>query len=105
MAREYGRWTWRAIRRCRRRGWFLDRRFCTMARFSWPHATSMRGTKPRRWWCVSENNEERIMKIQWILAVVLAMGARILAADAPSGIIVDKENKKITIPSKIAPRK
>ena len=45
------------------------------------------------------------MRIHWILAVVLAMGARLLAADAPSGIVVDKEKKTITIPSKIAPRK
>jgi hypothetical protein len=45
------------------------------------------------------------MRIQWILAIVLAMGVRAFAADAPSGIVVDKEKKSVTIPAKIAPRK
>ena len=45
------------------------------------------------------------MRIHWILAVVLTMGAKVLAADAPSGIVVDAAKKSITIPAKIAPRK
>src|SRR6266568_4755129 len=94
MARECGPWIWRATRPWRRLGWCLDRRFCTMGKFSSPLATSRPGTKRRRWWCVSENNEEQVMKIHWILA-----------ADAPSGVIVDKDKKTVTVPCKIAPRK
>src|SRR5205823_10418689 len=45
------------------------------------------------------------MRITAILLVALLAVGNVLAADAPSGIIVDKEKKMITIPSKIAPRK
>ena len=45
------------------------------------------------------------MKFHWIIAVALAMGANLFAADAPPGIVVDTANKSITVPAKIAPRK
>ncbi|HEV8606704.1 MAG TPA: YdjY domain-containing protein [Tepidisphaeraceae bacterium] len=45
------------------------------------------------------------MRMSWILAAAMVMSAQVLAADAPSGIIVDKEKKSITIPAKVAPRK
>src|SRR5437870_13646784 len=73
--------------------------------FSSPLATSRRGTKRKRWWFVSENNEERDMRIHWILAVVLAMGAKAFEADPAGGVIVDKDKKTVTVPCKIAPRK
>src|SRR4051812_20914057 len=58
MGRGRGRLIWRPILLWRRREWFLARRFCTMEKYSSPRATSTRGTKRRRPWCVSENNEE-----------------------------------------------
>ena len=45
------------------------------------------------------------MKIQWILAIALTMGANVFAADAPAGIVVDAAKKSVTIPAKVAPRK
>jgi len=45
------------------------------------------------------------MKMLWILVVGFLMAADVFAADAPSGVIVDKEKKSITIPAKVAPRK
>jgi hypothetical protein len=39
------------------------------------------------------------------LIALLFMGQPVLAADAPAGIVVDKDKKTITIPAKIAPRK
>jgi hypothetical protein len=45
------------------------------------------------------------MRIQWILAIALAIGAKAFAADVPSGVVVDKHKKSITIPAKVAPRK
>src|SRR5947208_1134745 len=72
-----------------------------MAKFTSPPATSTPATKRKPWWCVSEND----MRIQWILAIALTMGAHLFAADDPAGIVVDAANKSITIPAKIAPRK
>src|SRR2546430_13432092 len=45
------------------------------------------------------------MKKLWVLNVGSLMAANALAADAPSGIVVDAAKKSITIPAKIAPRK
>jgi hypothetical protein len=48
-----------------------------------------------------------MMKQNWIVGViaVLCMGRMAVAAEAPGGIVVDKEKKTVTIPAKIAPRK